>query len=51
MDATERLILENQAIILHALRILIADAGLPSWQFTTVQEQMARTQDYLERNK
>lgn len=48
MTSAERLMIENQKIILHALRILLSVTKAPHHQFVTVQDQMQRIDAYLE---
>lgn len=50
MTATERLILENQKLILHGLRALLWDKGIggPAQE---MQDAMERTHDYLWKEK
>lgn len=44
---TERLILENQRLMMHALRILLSVTRAPHHQFMTMQDGMTRIERYL----
>jgi hypothetical protein len=48
MTDTERLILENQGMILHALRLMVSRLSLPTHQFVAISDQMSRTRDALD---
>ena len=48
MTPAERLILENQKLIMHALRIILHKVGAPDHQFLTMQDGMQRIDHFLD---
>lgn len=47
MTDTEKLILENQRVILHILRVMTVPLKLPEVQWAIAQDQMDRIEQFI----